>query len=339
MRLLYIGNYLKKKNFNPTSVEFLGSKLAQDFQIDRISKFQNILLRLIHIWLVLLLKGKKYDMVLIDTYSTMAFHFAWTAGKLCHWLNVPYIPILHGGNLPERLTKSRDLFINFLSHAAEVVSPSEYLKQKLSLPSTIEIKVIPNLLEIEYYPYKLREKIESPSLIWLRAFDQIYNPEMAIHVVDLLIKSGFSDASMMMIGADKDGSLVKCKNLVKRLNLENHITFTGRLDRAQWIPIAQRANIFINTTTIDNLPVSLLEAMALGIPIVSTEVGGIPYLIESGSTGMLVSSDDATSMTNAIMTLVRDPQLYASISLHAREKAWSYAWENVRLQWMMLLDK
>ena len=103
MRLLYIGNNLKRKDFNPTSVEFLGKKLKEDFHVDRISSVENMAFRLLHIWAVLLFKGNRYQRVLIDTYSTTAFHFAWTAARICKWKGIPYIPILHGGNLPIRL--------------------------------------------------------------------------------------------------------------------------------------------------------------------------------------------------------------------------------------------
>lgn len=337
MKLLYIGNNLNRKDFNPTSVEFLGNKLKEDFQIDQISSIENIVWRLFHIWYVLLFKGKKYDRVLIDTYSTTAFHFAWTAAVICQWRDIPYIPILHGGNLPIRLVKSRKLFLNMLSKAFAVVSPSEYLKVSLNLSPEIEIQVIPNLLEIEKYNFLHRERIDKVNLIWLRAFDKIYNPELAIHLVDKLLKSGLNDVSLTMIGPDKDGSLENCKNLVRRLGLEQNVTFTGRLERGEWLPIAEKSNCFINTTTIDNFPVSLLEAMALGIPIISTNVGGIPFLIKEEVTGLLVPTDNVEKLMDAVMKLVNNQALSSKLSQNGRAKSLSYTWENVRKQWIVLL--
>jgi len=79
-----------------------------------------------------------------------------------------------------------------------------------------------------------------------------------------------------MVGPDKDSSLGEAKDLAKQLGVAESVTFTGVLPKAQWHQLSEKFDIFINTTNIDNMPVSIIEAMALGLPIVSTNAGGLP---------------------------------------------------------------
>ena len=116
--------------------------------------------------------------------------------------------------------------------------------------------------------------------MWLRSFHEIYNPKMAIEVLKIL-NDYYNDVKLTMVGPDKDGSLKKCLRLSKKYKLNQKVEFLGYLRKMEWIKIARDHDIFINTSTIDNMPVSILEMMALGLPIISTNVGGIPFILEN----------------------------------------------------------
>ena len=107
-----------------------------------------------------------------------------------------------------------------------------------------------------------------------------YNPIMAVRVLNVL-KEKYSNSTLTMVGPDKDGTLEECRVLATDLELNGSIDFKGYMKKNDWINIAKDFDIFINTTNFDNMPVSIIEAMALGLPIVSTNVGGIPYLLEN----------------------------------------------------------
>ena len=94
-------------------------------------------------------------------------------------------------------------------------------------------------------------------------------------------------------------------------------------------------DIFINTTDFDNTPVSLMEAMALGLPIVSTNVGGLPYLIDNGKDGFLVDNKNPLAMANSIQNLIEEN--LTEVATNARTKAESFSWENVRTKWLSIL--
>src|SRR5690606_27971952 len=96
--------------------------------------------------------------------------------------------------------------------------------------------------------------------------------------------------------------------------------------------------IFINTTNFDNTPVSVMEAMALGLPIISTNVGGMPFLIDSGADGILVSPNNAQAFVDAINDFIKNPSKAEMISLKAKEKVEGFDWEKLKERWIELLS-
>lgn len=198
-----------------------------------------------------------------------------------------------------------------------------------------DITLLPNPLFLAKYSFSVRRH-PAPSLIWLRALHNIYNPSLAVRVVALLRKN-FPDIGLFMIGPDKeDGSLESTKDLASKLGVSDKITFTGPVPKdlvAHWL---NRGDIFLNTTRVDNTPVSVLEAMACGLCVVSTNVGGIPYLLEDGRDALLVSDGDYVAMANAVQRLITEDGLGKRLSENARKKAELYDWSNILPQWEKL---
>ncbi|MEO6727049.1 MAG: glycosyltransferase family 4 protein, partial [Blastocatellia bacterium] len=255
---------------------------------------------------------------------------------------------------------------NTLRKAAAVTAPSRYLAE-LMRPYRDEILLLPNPIEIERYEFRLRDQVQ-PKLVWLRSFHQIYNPELGIKVAARL-HSNFPDLHLTMIGPDKgDGSWKRTAQLACELNLvsptkpheentkgktedsaflrDSSCGFVGEVvlmpggiansEVPLWL---NRGDIFINTTNVDNTPVSVIEAMACGLPIVSTNVGGLPYLLEDGKEALLVPPNDHEAMAAAVRRLLTEPGLAATLSRNARRKAESFDWSNVLPMWRDLLGK
>ena len=109
------------------------------------------------------------------------------------------------------------------------------------------------------------------------------------------------------------------------------------MTKTDWIKYAQDFDIFINTTNVDNTPVSVIEAMALGLPIVTTNVGGIPYLLEDEKEALLVPSDNVNAMKQAIISLLENPDKTKSLSQNGRKKVEKFDWEVVKKQWVEIL--
>lgn len=332
--LVYIGNQLSGKNKTPTTVETLGAFLQMEgFQVTIASNKSNKLLRFLDMAKTVVFARKKVDYVLIDTYSTFGFYFACGISQLCRIFKLKYIPILHGGNLPKRIERHPILSKAIFDNAYMNVAPSLYTKiniEKLGIPDTI---CIPNSLELNHYPFK-RRTFKRIKLLWVRSFSEIYNPCLAIDVLTGFLDDGF-EVELCMVGPENDGSLELTKKYAEKKNVP--VNFTGKLSKKEWIKLSEAYNIFINTTNIDNTPVSVIEAMALGLPVVSTNVGGMPFLIEHGIDGMLVAPNNVNAFKLAIMRLMENSEDTLKMSENARRKVEQFDWEIVKEKWISLL--
>ncbi|HBK83748.1 MAG TPA: glycosyl transferase family 1, partial [Flavobacterium sp.] len=145
------------------------------------------------------------------------------------------------------------------------------------------------------------------------------------------IKEKYANATLTMVGADKDGSLEHTKKWAEQNKIK--VNFTGKLTKEQWTELAQNHDIFINTTHFDNTPVSIIESMALGLPIVSTNVGGIPYLLSHNKNALLVEDNNAQQMADAIEILLNNEAIVQKITQNAIVHANTMNWSQVKEQW------
>jgi len=149
--------------------------------------------------------------------------------------------------------------------------------------------------------------------------------------------SDFPNIHLTMVGPDKgDGSLQATQKVTEELGLNGHIAFPGGVPKASVPDWLDKSDIFINTTNVDNTPVSVLEAMACGLCVVSTNVGGIPYLLEHEKDALLVPPDDPKAMAEAVRRILIEPELAEHLSLNARQKAEKFDWQTVLPQWESL---
>jgi len=332
--ILYIGNKLESKRNNVSSIHTLGSLLEnENYKIYYASGKVNKVLRLLDMIFSFLKYKRKADYVIIDTYSTQNFYFALVISQLCRLFKVRYIPNLNGGNLPMRLKKN-PLMSNWIFKNAYInVSPSKYLKNAFESFGYANIAHIPNTIIIDNYKFKERD-FKTIRLLWVRSFSKIYNPKLAVKVLKKLEEDKI-DATLCMVGPDSDGSLQKVKKFAEKLNVE--VIFTGKLSKKEWIGLSRDYSIFINTTDFDNTPVSVIEAMALGLPIVSTNVGGIPYLISDGIDGLLVERNNTIAMVNAIKRIVKNTDETKIMCLKARKKVEQFDWQSIKKLWFNIL--
>lgn len=333
--IIYIGNKLQRHGRTATTIDTLAPLLeAEGFNVRTASSQSNIILRFLDMLVTVAHYRNWSHYVLIDTYSTRNFWYAVSVAKLCRFLKIKYVPILHGGNLPQRLVTHKRLVTNFLDGAHAVVSPSDFLESAFAKATKTPIQVIYNSIELGAYPFKNREQL-LPSLLWVRSFAAIYNPMMALDMLEILLQTQ-PQATLTMVGPEKDGSLEACRARAAKSNLP--VTFTGLLTKAAWIKQSTSSDIFINTSNFDNLPVSLLEAMALGLPVVSTNVGGIPFLIKNGVNGFTVNRSNPMEMAAAVEHLLNHEERAQATILAARATVEQYDWQVIKLQWKTLLS-
>jgi len=277
----------------------------------------------------------RVSVVLIDTYSSKAFYYAMLCGMACQMLGVPYIPILRGGDLPARIRRNRGMARRLFGGAAVNVSPSTYLKTEFEKEG-FAVRAISNFIPIAKYPYRNRTVVE-PRLLYVRAYQMLYNPVLAIRVLKE-VSAKYPESTLCMVGPDKDGSMAVVRSESEALALSDRVLINGRLAKDEWIKLSEAYDIFINTTNYDNMPVSVMEAMALGMVVVSTNVGGVPALIDHEVNGILVDPNDAAAFVSWICRLIEEPAMAARMSAAARKKALSFDWSVVGPQWRDLIN-
>ena len=332
--ILYIGNDLTKSTRYTTTMDTLSYLLCDTgYIICKSSSKQNKVLRLLDMCIAVVHLRNKLDYVFIDTYSTSNFYYALFTSQLCRFFKLKYLPILHGGNLPYRLKKYPKFSSLVFNNSYKNIAPSGYLKYEFEQKG-FKTVLIPNVIPIHQYPFKERKKI-APKLLYVRAFAEIYNPTLVIEVLKEL-KNSYPKAILCMIGPDKDGTLEDVKQLINKYHLNESVEITGVLSKKEWHKKSENYDIFINTTNVDNTPISVIEAMALGLPVVSTNVGGMPYLIQHNEDGVLVEKNNPSAMTTEICKIVEENKY--SLAINARKKVENFDWNIVQSKWMKILQ-
>tara|TARA_B100001250_G_scaffold413708_1_gene448737 strand:- start:546 stop:1559 length:1014 start_codon:yes stop_codon:yes gene_type:complete len=331
--ILFIGNFLTAHGYNPTFLEILGNELSEKYDIELVSSKKNKLFRLYDMFKYYIINLKKIKLLIIDTYSSNAFYYALLLAFFSILMNKKYILVLSGGGLGRRLDNSF-LFNIILRKSYLNISPSKYLYKKFI---NYNIEYIPNYIDLEKYHFKKRKNL-APNLLWVRSLHEIYNPKMAVLVLKSLIKT-YPKATLCLVGPAKDESLNEIQRLIKKYDLVKSIIVTGRLNKRDWIKLSIDYDIFINTTNYDNHPVSVIEVMALGLPVVTTNVGGIPYFLKNNETAKLVGKNDVVGMVLAIDEYINDSFNSIEIAMNARKLvSREYSKEIIFNKWCSIID-
>lgn len=335
---MMVGNFLCADKLNKCVAEDLASHLGKaGWTVLRVSEKKNKFLRLFDMLKKVLIYRRKYAVAHIDVYSGRAFIWAEAVCRLLRYFKKPYVITLHGGNLPSFAQQWPRSVRALLSSASAVTPPSFYMAEQMAAFRK-EIIVILNPISIENYLFKLRQNPQ-PMLVWLRAFHKIYNPSLALQVLALLVKR-IPSTHLHMTGFDKyDGSLKTVRRLCVELGIVNNVTFYGAIKKSEISDFLNRGDIFLNTATVDNSPISVLEAMACGLDVVRTNVGGIPYLLENEKDALLFLPMTFQPWPGAIQKILTDTRLAVALSQNARAKAEQHYGACVLPRWERLFTE
>ncbi|HWQ93518.1 MAG TPA: glycosyltransferase family 4 protein [Clostridia bacterium] len=333
---LILGNFLSAQGGSRGVCEDLADHLRlRGWHITTASHRKPKLLRLLDMLSTAVHCRHRYAVAQVDVFSGSAFFWAEAAVSTLRRLRKPIILTLHGGNLPRFGARWPKRVHHLLSSANLVTAPSSYLEHEMHrfCPA---IQIVPNPVNVDACQFRERTQ-PAPNLVWLRAFHEIYNPLMAIKALALLRQS-LPKARLVMIGPDKgDGSFQRTQAEVKSLGLQDAVEFKGQIPKSAVPAALNQADIFLNTTNFDNTPVSVVEAMACGLCVVSTNPGGMPFLVNHGVDGLLVNCGDADAMAKAILQILNQPGLARACSLHARKKVEGWSWPAMLPVWDDLL--
>jgi glycosyltransferase involved in cell wall biosynthesis len=280
------------------------------------------------------LASRRHDIVVLQVFSGGSFAVTDAASRIAAARALPTIMVLRGGNLPMFFERHPIWARRVLARADALVAPSAYLARTVAALG-FACETIPNVIDIARYPCRHRARC-SPTLIWMRAFHPFYNPELAVRVVARLRRVE-PQATLVMAGVDK-GFEWRTKEFARQLGVADAVRFAGFLDMAGKIREMSSADIYLHTNSIDNTPVSVLEAAALGLPVVATRVGGIPDLLTDEETALVVPPDDEVAMSDAVLRLIREPAVAGRLSANGRVLAESCSIDGVLPRWKALVD-
>ncbi len=252
------------------------------------------------------------------------------------WLrNTPVIVNYRGGEAREYLAASARWVIPSMARAARLVVPSGFLQQVFSEVG-LSATIIPNIIDLDMFNPAQAPPLEAGfTLVITRNLEPIYGLDTAIRALALARKA-IPDIQLKIAGSGPQRA--ELEQLVERLGLGGAVVFLGRLERPQIVDLYHSAHAMLNPSRVDNMPNSVLEALACGLPVISTNVGGVPYIVQDGQTAILVDPDNAQEMAQAIIKLCNDSTLRSYLRESGRRAVAQYAWDEVRPQWLALYN-
>lgn len=280
---------------------------------------------------LLLLRVRAYDVIHVFSASYWSFLLAPAPAMLIARLYGKKVLLNYrSGEAQDHLQNWRTaLPIVRLAHM--LVVPSGYLKDVFGRFG-VGAEIVPNTIDLSRFVFRHRRPLR-PVLLSNRNLEPLYNVECALRA-HALVEQRIPDARLIVAG---DGSERERLQTMAREELKlRNVEFVGSVKPADMPALCDRTEIFVNASNIDNMPVSHIEAFACGLPVVTSDAGGIPYIVTHERTGLMVPRGDHQAMAESILRLLEDERLTESLIEAARADCELYTWAAVRGGWLRI---
>lgn len=271
---------------------------------------------------------REVDIVHIFSASYWSFLLApvpaWIVGR---WRRKKVLINYHSGEARDHLQHWWTA-VPVLRRADRLVVPSNFLADVFR-EFKLHAEIVPNMVDLDQFRYRPREPL-APLLICTRGFHPYYRVDVVVRAF-AEVKRAVPEAKLCLVG--KGPLEAEIRSLSRELNLTD-VEFAGPVVHRDIHRYYDRADIFINASWLDNMPISILEAFASGTPVVTTAPEGIRYLVEHERTGLLSDPGDAAALARSVLRLLREPGLGLFLAENAREETRNYAWDAVRAGWL-----
>jgi glycosyltransferase involved in cell wall biosynthesis len=291
-------------------------------------KYLRTLITQLSYWPLLVRELRRADVVHVFSASYFSFLLApLPAVLVAKLLKRPVLMNYRSGEAPDHLRRSR-LARAILRDADKNVVPSRFL-QTVFDSHGIAARVIPNIIDRGRFRFRVRDPLR-PKLVSTRNFEPLYNVACTLRAF-ALIQRAYPDATLTLVGSGSQEAALR--ELANTLALRG-VTFAGAVDPQDIWKFYAAAHIYVQTPDIDNMPSSLIEAFASGLPVVSTEAGGVPAMLTDGVHGLLAPLDDHETVARQVMLLLEDGRLARRLAMSAYESTDALVWDRVRGQWV-----
>jgi glycosyltransferase involved in cell wall biosynthesis len=242
-------------------------------------------------------------------------------------LGKPVVLNYRSGQAPDHLRRSTVARATIARVDRNVV-PSRFLVDVFR-EFGIDATIVPNIVDLEDFKYRERDPLR-PHLLSTRNFDPLYNVATTIRAFRI-VQDQWPDATLTLVGSGPQEADLRA--LAAQLGLR-HVTFAGRVRPDEIAGFYAANDIYVQSPNIDNMPTSVLEAFASGLPVVSTEAGGIPAILTDGEHGLLAALADYEAMGRHVVRLLKDPAFARGLARAAHATSRTCTWPAVRDQWL-----
>lgn len=272
----------------------------------------------------------RVDLLHVMANSGWAWHInAAPAVWIARLRGLPVVVHYHGGNADAFFSRRRLLVLPTLRLADRLVVPSEYL-QHVFARFRLAAHVVPNVVDLQHFhaaEQKHAPPEAAPRLLVARHLEAIYDIGTAVRAL-AVVRRTLPQAQLIVAGTGPERKALGV--LADSLGLSGHVVFTGAVDAAAIAALYRAADVFVNASVVDNAPVSIVEAWASGVPVVSTSAGGIPFLVKDGRDAILVPPREPEALGAAVLRVLGDGGLAAQLVRGGRRAAQRHSWRRVR---------
>lgn len=237
----------------------------------------------------------------------------------------PVILSARGGGARIFFLKYKRLVSPILTRLDMITTPSGFLQDAFRDTLGLEPRVVPNIADLEQFEFIPRERFQ-PKLLVTRNLEPIYDVASILKAFQIVAQK-YPQASLGIAG---DGSQRKALELLADdLHVADQVFFYGQVDHKGIQKLYQEYDIYVNASRVDNLPGVILEAFASGLPVVSTNAGGIPYIVEHGKTGLLSDVGDCETLAQNVLRVIENPELGQALAQAGQAETVKYTWDHV----------
>jgi len=298
-------------------------------------RFMRAVVRFVGYAIGLMRATQHADLVHVMANSGWAWHlFAAPAIWIARLRNVPVLVNYRGGEAGQFLARQIAWVRPTLRRANALVVPSAFLREVFSRHA-LTAEIVPNIIDLSRFSPAPQRPFGLHFLV-ARNLEDIYDIPTSIRAFHRIWQQK-PEARMTIAGSGP--ALPALQRLTEELGVARSVAFAGRVDNEQMAQLFRSADVLLNPTTVDNMPISLLEAMASGVPIVSTDVGGIPFLVEHERTALLVPMRSPQAMADAALRLIKDAALRERLIGAGSATVVGYTWAQVWPRLMRVYER
>lgn len=330
-RILIIGNYQPNVGGISGQIEVLYQCLQKEGIDCAIFSIKGSLLKRLLLFFKILRMARPYDVLHIHGCSEWGFLpivYGVIVGKIWH---KRIVVTYHGGGADEYFAKRPKFVRRWLKWADAVIVLNGYL-EKVFKHYNIPCVVIPNIVELNEVPQRVVH--EGIRFISVRHLRPLYNIPCILQAYRQ-VREQYENCSLTILGQGPERE--ELEQLVKKQHISD-VTFVGQVPNTEMMRYLSESDIMLSAPHIDNMPVSVLEAMNAGVLVISSRVGGVPYIIEEDKTGLFFTDDKVEELAEKMIWTIEHPKERENMAQKAQKEVQKYTWGNIRTKMLQLYE-